>query len=106
LTDGSGAIPTEALQRMIAQGGQVLVAFDADGAGEKMTWRVAADCTSSGEGLERSAVTEQGVEPKEGQTDRQAFKVLWKWYWVAAEIFQIKRHLGQCLSVFINSVKR
>jgi hypothetical protein len=30
-------------------------------------------------------LAEQGVAPKEAQTDRQAFKALWKWHRVAAE---------------------
>jgi hypothetical protein len=91
-TDGSGAIPTEALQQMIAQGGQVLVAFDADGAGEKMAWRVAEAVPgvrrmvpAIGKDWNDRLLAEQGVAPKEGQTDRQAFKALWKWHRVAAE---------------------
>jgi hypothetical protein len=91
-TDGSGAIPTEALQQVIAQGGQVLVAFDADGAGEKMAWRVAEAVPgvrrmvpAVGKDWNDRLLAEQGVVPKEGQTDRQAFKALWKWHRVAAE---------------------
>jgi 5S rRNA maturation endonuclease (ribonuclease M5) len=90
-TDGSGAIPTEALQQVIAQGGQVLVAFDADGAGEKMAWRVAEAVPgvrrmvpAIGKDWNDRLLAEQGVEPKEAQTDRQAFKALWKWHRVAA----------------------
>jgi hypothetical protein len=30
-------------------------------------------------------LAEQGVQPKEVQIDRQAFKALWKWHRVAAE---------------------
>jgi C-terminal domain on Strawberry notch homologue/Toprim-like/Protein of unknown function (DUF3991)/P-loop containing NTP hydrolase pore-1/MutS domain I len=91
-TDGSGAIPTEALQQMIAQGGQVLVAFDADGAGEKMAWRVAEAVPgvrrmvpAVGKDWNDRLLAEQGVEPKAAQTDRQTFKALWKWHRVAAE---------------------
>jgi DNA primase len=91
-TDGSGAIPTEVLQEVIAQGGQVLVAFDADGAGEKMAWRVAEAVPgvrrmvpAVGKDWNDRLLAEQGVVPKEGQTDRQAFKALWKWHRVAAE---------------------
>jgi hypothetical protein len=91
-TDGSGAIPTEALQQVIVQGGQVLVAFDADGAGEKMAWRVAEAVPgvrrmvpAVGKDWNDRLLSERGVEPKEGPTDRQAFKALWKWHRVAAE---------------------
>jgi C-terminal domain on Strawberry notch homologue/Toprim-like/Protein of unknown function (DUF3991)/P-loop containing NTP hydrolase pore-1/MutS domain I len=91
-TDGSGAIPTETLQQVIAQGGQVLVAFDADGAGEKMAWRVAEAVPgvrrmvpAVGKDWNDRLLTEQGVASKEAQTDRQAFKTLWKWHRVAAE---------------------
>ncbi|PSB43219.1 hypothetical protein C7B80_24870, partial [Cyanosarcina cf. burmensis CCALA 770] len=34
--DGAGSIPTEFLQRHLANGGQVIVAYDADSAGEEM----------------------------------------------------------------------
>jgi Toprim-like/Protein of unknown function (DUF3991) len=91
-TDGSGAIPTEALQQVIAAGGQVLVAFDADGAGEKMAWRVAEAVPgvrrmvpAVGKDWNDRLLAEQGVAPKEAQTDRQGFKALWKWHRVAAE---------------------
>jgi hypothetical protein len=41
--DGSGAIPVEALRQVLEQGGQVVVAFDADQAGEIMAWRIAQE---------------------------------------------------------------
>jgi Toprim-like/Protein of unknown function (DUF3991) len=40
-TDGAGAVPVSALQSVLERGGQVVVAFDADAAGEEMAWRVA-----------------------------------------------------------------
>jgi hypothetical protein len=91
-TDGSGAIPIEALQQVIAAGGQVLVAFDADGAGEKLAWRVAEAVPGVrrmvpviGKDWNDRLLAEQGLAPKEAQTDRQVFKALWKWHRVAAE---------------------
>jgi DNA primase len=70
----------------------VLVAFDADGAGEKMAWRVAEALPglrrmvpAIGKDWNDRLLAEQGLAPKEAQTDRQGFKALWKWHRVAAE---------------------
>jgi hypothetical protein len=105
-TDGSGAIPTEALQQMIAQGGQVLVAFDADGAGEKMAWRVAEAVPgirrmvpAVGKDWNDRLLAEQGVVPKKAQTDRQTFKALWKWHRVAAEKGRPEAYLKRIAAV-------
>jgi DNA primase len=69
-----------------------LVAFDADGAGEKLAWRVAEVVLgvkrmvpAVGKDWNDRLLAEQGVEPKEAQVDRQTFKALWKWHRVAAE---------------------
>jgi DNA primase len=105
-TDGSGAIRTEALQQVIAQGGQVLVAFDADGAGEKMAWRVAEAVPgvrrmvpAVGKDWNDRLLAEQVVTPKEVQTDRQAFKALWKWHRVAAEKGRPEAYLNRIAAV-------
>ncbi len=105
-TDGSGAIPIEALQAVVAQGGQVLVAFDADGAGEKMAWRVAEVVPgvrrmvpAVGKDWNDRLLAEQGVEPKEGAIDRQAFKALWKWHRVAAEKGRPEAYLKRIAAV-------
>ncbi|NER26526.1 MAG: DUF3991 domain-containing protein, partial [Symploca sp. SIO1C4] len=42
-TDGSGAVPTEVLKRVLERGGQVVAAFDVDQAGEEMAWRLAQE---------------------------------------------------------------
>jgi DNA primase len=91
---------------VIAQGGQVLVAFDADGAGEKMAWRVAEAVPgvrrmvpAVGKDWNDRLLAEQGVKPKEGQTDRQAFKALWKWHRVAAEIGRPEAYLKRIAAV-------
>jgi conjugative relaxase-like TrwC/TraI family protein len=39
-TDGAGAIPQKQLQQLLEKGGQVIIAFDADEAGEKMAQQV------------------------------------------------------------------
>jgi hypothetical protein len=39
--DGAGAIPIKDLQAVIERGGQVIVGYDADRAGEQMAWKVA-----------------------------------------------------------------
>jgi C-terminal domain on Strawberry notch homologue/P-loop containing NTP hydrolase pore-1/Toprim-like/Protein of unknown function (DUF3991)/MutS domain I len=106
-TDGSGALPTEVLQQAIAQGGQVLVAFDADKAGEKMAWRVAAAVPgvkrmvpAVGKDWNDRLLAERHpdrVVPK--SPDRQTFKALWKWHRVAAEVGHSAAYLARITEV-------
>ncbi len=83
-TDGSGAIPVNALQSLVASDGKVLVAFDADQAGEKMAWRVAAEVLgvrrmvpAAGKDWNDRLLAElqPELEP-ESQPDRQTFKAI------------------------------
>jgi hypothetical protein len=106
-TDGSGAIPAEALRQVIEQGGQVLVAFDADGAGEKMAWRVAAEVLgvkrmvpAVGKDWNDRLLAEQHPEQVQvEQTDRQTYKALWKWYRVAGEVGHQEAYLKRITEV-------
>jgi DNA primase len=105
-TDGSGAIPAEALRQVIEQGGQVLVAFDADGAGEKMAWRVAAEVLgvkrmvpAVGKDWNDRLSAEQNPAPQAEQQDRQTFKALWKWYRVAGEVGHQEAYLKRITEV-------
>ncbi len=106
-TDGSGAIPVNALQSLVASEGKVLVAFDADQAGEKMAWRVAADVLgvrrmvpAVGKDWNDRLLTELHPElEQESQPDRQTFKALWKWYRVAAELGHPEPYLKRITAV-------
>jgi Toprim-like/Protein of unknown function (DUF3991)/MutS domain I len=96
-TDGAGAIPVKVLRSHLENGGQVIVAFDADKAGEKLAWRVAQEvlgvqrmtpaiCKDWNDRLlaekhpERQTVSERG--------DKETLKMLWKWYRVSAAVGQ------------------
>jgi hypothetical protein len=87
-TDGSGAIPVNALQSLLASEGKVLVAFDADQAGEKMAWRIAAVLgvrqmvPAIGKDWNDRLLAEQRNSVLK-YTDRQSFKQFWIWYRVA-----------------------
>ncbi|MFM2433161.1 MAG: hypothetical protein RLZZ511_4375, partial [Cyanobacteriota bacterium] len=106
-TDGSGAIPTEALKAVMEKDGQVLVAFDADGAGEKMAWRVAGEVLGVkrmvpvvGKDWNDRLLAEQQPELQQAeQTDRQVFKTLWKWYRVAGEVGHQEGYLKRITEV-------
>lgn len=95
-TDGAGTIPTEALKKLLEQGGYVAVAFDADRAGEDMAWRVAQQLPGIhrltpaygkdwNERLVHEGHPEHASHP---QHDKETQKHLWQWH-------QIARHLGR-----------
>jgi hypothetical protein len=102
-TDGSGAIPTEALQSVIAEGGPVMVAFDADKAGEQMAWRVAEAVPgvqrmvpAVGKDWNERLLAKGQVE--QGQSDRgdkQTLQALWKWHRVARDVDKSDKYLSR-----------
>jgi Toprim-like/Protein of unknown function (DUF3991) len=96
-TDGAGAIPVKGLRSHLENGGQVIAAFDADKAGEKLAWRVAQEVLGvrrmtpaigkdwndrllAEKHPERQTVSERG--------DKETLKTLWKWYRVSAAVGQ------------------
>jgi 5S rRNA maturation endonuclease (ribonuclease M5) len=106
-TDGCGAIPAEALKELLAKGGQVLVAFDADGAGEKLAWQVAEALPGvrrmvpaiGKDWNDRLLAEQQPDRVVPGQGDRQTFKALWKWYRVAGEVGHQEAYLKRITEV-------
>jgi C-terminal domain on Strawberry notch homologue/Toprim-like/Protein of unknown function (DUF3991)/MutS domain I len=104
-TDGSGAIPTEALQAVIAEDGQVMVAFDADQAGEQMAWRVAEAVPgvqrmvpATGKDWNERLLAQGQSEPEQGQADfgdKQTLQALWKWHRVAREAGKSDKYLSR-----------
>jgi DNA primase len=85
----------------------VLVAFDADKAGEKMAWRVAEAVPgvkrmvpAVGKDWNDRLLAERHpdrVVPK--SPDRQTFKALWKWHRVAAEVGHSAAYLTRITEV-------
>jgi hypothetical protein len=96
-TDGSGAIPTTALQTILDQGGQVIAAFDADKPGEKMAWRIAEILPgitrmtpAQGKDWNDRLLIEHHPDPVKSKNhergDQQTLRSLWKWHRVAGEL--------------------
>jgi hypothetical protein len=93
-TDGQGLMPMEALKQVLAAGGQVLVAFDADQSGEMTAWRVAQELPgvrritpAYGEDWNERLVWDgQPQQAPQVERDKQALNGLWKWHRVAHEI--------------------
>jgi len=90
-SDGSGAVPIDALRQVIEQGGQVAVGFDADQAGEEMAWRVAQQLPGVSritpaygkDWNERLVCDGQPERASQPQQDRETLKQLWQWHQVA-----------------------
>ncbi len=96
-TDGAGAIPVAALNAVVAQGGQVVAAFDADQAGEKLAWRVAQAVPgvqrlipAYGKDWNERLLAQRLPEPQRGaghdRGDPQLLRSLWQWHRVAKEL--------------------
>ncbi|KAM3099279.1 toprim domain-containing protein [Phormidesmis sp. 146-12] len=96
-TDGSGAIPTVALKALLDRDGQVIAAFDADKAGEKMAWRIAEVLPgitrmSPAQGKDwndRLMVEHHPERASVGnyeRGDKDTLRSLWKWHRVAGEL--------------------
>jgi Toprim-like/Protein of unknown function (DUF3991) len=105
-TDGAGAIPAEALRQVMAQGGKVAIAFDADRAGELMAWRVAQELPGArrvvpaygkdwNERLMWDGQPEKAPQPKREQT----WKELWQWHQVAREVGRSAGYLQRITEV-------
>jgi DNA primase len=106
-TDGAGAIPAEALRQVMAQGGKVVIAFDADRAGELMSWRVAQELPGArrvvpdygkdwNERLVWDGEPEKASQP--GQ-EQQIWKELWQWHRVAHEVGRSAGYLQRITEV-------
>ncbi len=109
-TDGAGAIPVAALQAVIQQGGQVVAAFDADKAGEKMAWRVAqavpgvqrmipAYGKDWNERLLAARLPEREWPGGDELGDRQQLRSLWQWHRAAKELGHRDDYLARITAV-------
>lgn len=104
-TDGSGCIPTFALQSVLDEGGQVIAALDADIAGEKMAWRIAEQLS----GIRRvtpavgkdwnERLLAEGEPRKLPDPQKQTLKALWHWYRGAAALGKSPQYLCRIAEV-------
>ena len=109
-TDGSGAVPTAALKALLDRDGQVIAAFDADRAGEKMAWRIAEVLPgitrmSPAQGKDwndRLMVEHHPERANVGEYDRgdkTTLRSLWKWHRVAGELGRSHNYLKRITEV-------
>ncbi|MGV0029066.1 DUF3991 and toprim domain-containing protein [Phormidesmis priestleyi] len=109
-TDGSGAVPTAALKALLERNGQVIAAFDADKAGEKMAWRIAealpgitrmnpAQGKDWNDRLMAEHHPEQVNVGKYDRGDKQTLRSLWKWHRVAGELGRSSNYLKRITEV-------
>lgn len=107
-SDGSGGVPTKALNAIFEQNGRVIAAFDGDRAGELMAWRLAESLP----GLERMGPVTgkdwnallQGValDPVQNQQNVQAAQPLgqlWEWHAAATALRKPHNYLRRITEV-------
>jgi hypothetical protein len=105
-TDGAGAIPAEALRQVMAQGGKVAIAFDADRAGELMSWRVAQELPGARritpaygkDWNERLIWDGQPENAPQPERDEQMGE-LWQWHRAAHEVGRAVGYLQRITEV-------
>ncbi len=109
-TDGSGSVPIAALQQVIEQGGEVAIAFDADVAGELMSWRIAHELPGVhrltpaygkdwNERLVWDGHSEQLVHEGGQSFNKEVMRSLWKWHRVTHELGKSENYLGRIVEV-------
>ncbi|BAU15915.1 helicase domain protein (plasmid) [Leptolyngbya sp. NIES-3755] len=109
-TDGSGAIPTTALQAVLDKRGQVIAAFDADKPGEKMAWRIAEMLpgitrmtpAQGKDWNDRLLIEHHSEQAKTGEYergDKETLRSLWKWHRVAGELGRSPAYLKRITEV-------
>ncbi|MGK7891785.1 MAG: strawberry notch C-terminal domain-containing protein [Leptolyngbyaceae cyanobacterium] len=105
-TDGTGAVPVEPLRQLLEQGKQVIVAFDADAAGEDMAWRVARHLPgvtrvmpSRGKDWNEALQAGEQVPQGTGGMNRQMSKQLWQWHRAAHELGKSSQYLTRITEV-------
>jgi hypothetical protein len=106
-TDGAGAVPGELLKPILERGDQVMAAFDADAAGEVIAWRIAQELPGVqrlrpaygkdwNERLMLDGHPERVTPPA---WDKQATRILWKWYQTAYELGRSENYLKRITEV-------
>lgn len=115
-TDGSGAVPIEALKQVLERGGQVIIAFDADRAGEELAWRIAQQLPGVrqvtpaygkdwNERLVHNGHPERASQPQQDQEmwcRREAgclWASLWQWHQVARDLDKSEGYLSRITEV-------
>ncbi len=90
------SVPTQALRSHLEQGRQVIVAFDADKAGERLAWQVAHEVLgvrrmSPAVGKDWNDRLRAEKHPDQSQPlaergNQETLKLMWKWYRVSGEL--------------------
>ena len=98
-SDGSGGIPQETLKAVLGQGGRVITAFDADQAGELMSWRLAqqlprVERLTPNQGKdwnEQLTLPETSCADVHSNFDNGLTPQLWQWHLAAKTLGKIGR---------------
>ncbi|MGB7441618.1 MAG: DUF3991 and TOPRIM domain-containing protein, partial [Coleofasciculaceae cyanobacterium] len=107
-TDGSGAVPTEALKRVLEGGGQVVAAFDVDQVGEEMAWKLAQELpgvsrVSPAYGKDwNERLLMEGKPPelaRQFNRDKETLRSLWDWHRAAREMGKSENYLNRITEV-------
>ncbi len=96
-----------ALQSVLERGGQVVVAFDADSAGEEMAWRVVQQLPGVNrmtpaygkDWNERLVYDGQPQQASQPERDRQLLKALWQWHQEAKALDKSGKFLSRITEV-------
>lgn len=106
-TDGAGTIPIEALKQVLERGGQVVVAFDTDQAGELMAWQVAQELpgvrrVTPACGKDWNDRLIHDGHPEQApqlERDKQTLNTLWKWHQIAQSLNKSQQYLQRITEV-------
>lgn len=106
-TDGAGTIPIQALKQVLERGGQVVVAFDADRAGELMAWQVAQDLPGikrvtpayGKDWNDRLIYDGHPEQAPQLERDKQTLNTLWKWHQIAQSLDKSQQYLQRITEV-------
>ena len=121
-TDGTGGVPFEALKSILQNRGLVIVAFDADRAGEMAAWRVTEQLSGIrrvtpavgkdwnerllAEGKSTKQFAKGEAAPRfRGDPDKQTLKSLWRWHQAAHYIGKSPQYLARITEVAREFVK-
>jgi hypothetical protein len=110
-TDGAGGVPVEALKTVLRSGGLVAAAFDADVAGELMSWRVAQQVPgierltpNQGKDWNEVLVRPEGVG-NGWQQSRPELAQLWRWHGAAVALGRPEGYLSRITEVAREFIK-
>ena len=104
--DGAGALPVEALKAVMQRGGKVVIAFDADKAGELMAWRVSRHLPAAERLLPIAGKdwNEELIGSDEPVPHLQKSSRLWKWHSAAFTLNRSEKYLNRISEIAVSCI--